>query len=427
MAQPVNTPIYKQFAAMRTAFYVLFVALFLCFPQVSRAENNPAYTVEGVEVDVTSENAVKAREKALDEAQSKAYGMLAERFLGEEGAKTIQMPDPITLSTLVQDYEVTKEQLSKRRYKGVFTIRFRPTAMKMQMASQGRVYSDQTQNPVLVLPLMQVGGSTVLWGEGNPFMTAWRSLPSDQSLLHPTILPLGDAEDIAKITGEEALQYDPMDVQALADKYGADDIAILLASTEPTQTAQGRLVVNIYSNGFDGPQFVQKISLDQGPEETDDALYSRAVQQVKGILRANWKANAAYNPAMPPATQNPPTGYPPAHAGGYYAQDPRTAGAPVPYTRPALGPVTTYNTYARFASVQDWVKMKNKLDSIYGMQAVMIKAMKPREAMLDIRYAGNINALQLALQNAGITLRASPTGGPMEIYMGPTQQQPIYR
>ena len=64
-------PIYKQFVPVRTVFYMLlaafFMAFFLTIPAISHAETNPAYTVEGVEVDVTAENAVKAREKAMDD------------------------------------------------------------------------------------------------------------------------------------------------------------------------------------------------------------------------------------------------------------------------------------------------------------------------------------------------------------------------
>ena len=97
-------PIYKQSILARTAFYLLLAAFFMVFSVSSRAETNPAYTVEGVEVDVTAENAVKAREKAVDEAQVKAYKMLAERLLGEEAMKTFVVPDPVTVSTLVQDF-----------------------------------------------------------------------------------------------------------------------------------------------------------------------------------------------------------------------------------------------------------------------------------------------------------------------------------
>ncbi len=414
MAKPVvNMPIYKQFTPVRTALYAVIAAVFLLFPAVLRAETNPAYTVEGVEVDVVAENAVKAREKALDEAQAKAYQMLAERFLSEDQMKTFKAPDPVTLSTLVQDFEVTKEQLSSRRYKGIFTFRFRPNAMKMQMASQGKIYSDRMQKPVLVLPFYDAGGKTVLWGDANPFMTAWRALPEDKNIMQPLAVPLGDADDMSAVTGDDSLDYDPVRVQELAERYGADDVAILLADSEPSTTTEGRVTVNIYTNGFEGPKFVQKIKVNQLQGEDEPALFARAAQKVRDVLRTEWKNNAAYNPVTATAPSD------------QAVQPAQTA--PVPYTRPALGPTTGYTAHARFSSVQDWVRMKNTLDKIYGMQAVMIKTMKPQEALLDMRFAGDVRALQLALQNAGITLRGGAAGTPYELYMGQMPSGTVYR
>ena len=417
-------PIYKQSMPVRTAFYMLFAAIFMVFCPAANAEPNPAYTVEGVEVDVVAENAVKAREKAVDEAQVKAYQMLAERFLGEEAMKTFKMPDPVTISAVVQDFEVTKEQLSKKRYKGTYTVRFRPNAMKMQMASKGISYSDAPKKPVLVLPFYQVGGQTVLWSDTNPWMYAWRSFSSTTNV----ILPIGDANDIAQVNDADALQYDPVEVQELAARYGADDVAIVLASPEPTGT-QGRVVVNIYNNGFEGPTFVRKMEIVQQPGEEETTMFQRAAGQVRAFLGDNWKANAAYNPAIAapqppvsPATTVTTTTY------GGQPQMPITQQAqmaPAPYTRTALGPSKLYPARARFGSVQDWVRMKNTLDRVYGMQAVMIKSLKSREAVLDIRYAGDIPALQLALQNAGIMMRGAQDCM-LEIYSG-AGSTPAYR
>ena len=351
----------------------------------------------------------------MDEAQVKAYKMLAERFLGTEAMKTFVTPDPITVSSLVQDFEVTKEQLSSKRYKGTYTVRFRPNAMKTSMASKGISYSDQPKKPVLVLPFYQVGGQTVLWSETNPWMTAWRSFSSTSN----AVIPLGDANDMAQVNDTDALQYDPLEVQELAARYGADDVAILLASPEPTGT-QGRLVINVYNNGFDGPTLVQKLVVDQQPGEDENTMFQRAAGQVRGLLTGNWKANAAYNPAAPVTTTTTVTtttyGQP---------QVPVTQRAPLPYTRTALGPSKMYPARARFSSVQDWVRLKNTLERVYGMQAVMIKTLKSREALLDIRYAGDIPSLQLALQNAGIMMRGAQDGT-LEIYSS-AGATPIYQ
>ncbi len=397
-------PIYKQFAIARTVICLLFAAVFLGFSGSATAETNPVYTIEGVEVDVTAQNAVLAREKAMEEAQVKAYQTLAERLLGPDELKTFKAPDPITVSSLVQDIEVTSEQLSRVRYKGTFTVRFRPNAMRTQMATQGRVVTDEIQKPILVLPFYQSIGQTTLWGQPNPWFDAWRKMPSDRSAIQPTALPLGDAQDMGLIDGRDVTLYDPMQLQKLADRYGANDVALLLAAIQGP-----KLQITIYKHGFNGAEPVQKITFDRLPDETDDALHVRAAQKVKSMLRADWKANAAHSPTMP-AAQTPQPNLIPA----------------VPYTRQTLGPATTYPVRARFSSVQEWVRLKGALDRTPGVQSVLIKALKPRESLLDIRFSGNVSQMQSALQGSGVMLRAAPSGGPVEIYMNTVQQPYSY-
>ncbi|PZO84831.1 MAG: hypothetical protein DI626_07970 [Micavibrio aeruginosavorus] len=422
--------IYKQFAIARTVFYLCLLALPLGVIAPSYAQTDTTYTVEGVEADAKAKNAVMAREKALAEAQVKAYRMLAEKLLPPEEMSMFKDIDADTASMLVQDFEVTNEQLSTTRYKGTFTIRFRPSAVRAQLGVRGGLPAQaggaqQAQvKPVLVLPFLEYNGRTMLWSENNPWMAAWKRAPSDRSMQQQAVVPLGDALDISRLNDEVGLRADPMRVQELATRYGADDVAFAMATSEPVATKGGRLTVNIYKNAFEGPVFVRKFSIDQIPGELEEQLYGRAAMQVKAILRQNWKTGtAAYDPMTSYSGQKPqaPAGRTAAPR-TTYGQQP--SAPPVPYTRPALGAAQSYNAIARYASAQDWVRMKNTLDRVYGMQAVMVRTLKPREASLEIRYAGTLPALQLALQNAGISMRANPSAGTIELYPAAS---PVYR
>ena len=86
------------------------------------SERLDPYTVEGIEVDVTADNAVEARADAFEVAQIKGYEILAQRFLSAEEMKTFETPDVEAISSFVKDYEVTNEQLSAVRYKGIYKI-----------------------------------------------------------------------------------------------------------------------------------------------------------------------------------------------------------------------------------------------------------------------------------------------------------------
>lgn len=412
-------PIYKQFALRRTVFYVLIAAISCIFPGISKAETNPAYTVEGVEVDVTDANAVKAREKALDEVQVKAYRMLAERLIGAEAAGAQVPPDPITASSMVQDFEVMKEQVSTTRYKGTYTVRFRPAAVRSYMAARGKSYSDVAQKPVMVLPYFEANGASVLWGEGNPWMRAWRT-SANTAGMKPVVVPLGDADDMREIGDDSAQSIDPMSVQRLAERYSAEEVAILVASITPTPTSQGRVSVDIYNNSFEGPVLVQKVAIDQMAGENADIAFTRAVQKVKEVLRQDWQVRTAYDA---PAQQQPSIPPAPVQQQPYVGRDPQYGA--VPYTRPALGPATRYAAVVRFSSAQEWARLKSTLDSLYGMQGVWVKTLKTREAALDLQYAGNARALQLALQNAGVAMQPG-AGGSIVLAPGGAAQNNVY-
>jgi hypothetical protein len=417
--------VYKQIRHARTVLFLLFMGIFACFPPFAHAQNADLYTIEGVEVDVVAENAVKAREKALMDAQVKAYEMLKERLLGD-AAKSAPNPSADDISLLMQDFEVTNEQLSRVRYKGTFTIRFRPNALKSRMAAQGQSV-DPNHKPVLVLPFYQAANRTVLWGEPNPFLKAWRSMPAAQAGLQATVVPLGDVSDVTLIDDGNVMDYDPMQVQKLAARYQADDAAIVLAAPELGTHGQRLLTISLYRHGFEGPRLVHKMTFEQARNETDDVLFVRAATRIKAILASDWKGNAPY--AAPSVSPQPPSATQ-AHAQQQqqYAPPVGVGGnPPVAYTRQALGPATTYNTYARFASMQDWIKMKNTLERVYGVQSVVVKTIRPKEALLDVRYAGNLHQFQAALQNAGIMLRANSANGPVEIFLNAQAQQPLYQ
>lgn len=136
--------LYKGFTHAKPVFFGLFAVVSLALSAPALAQMS--YTVEGVEVDVTAANAVKAREEALKQAQVKAFEQLALNTLGEEGMATYTMPSADTVMALVQDFEVTNEQLSSRRYKGMFTVRFRPALAQQYLIARPvvPVYEEQT-------------------------------------------------------------------------------------------------------------------------------------------------------------------------------------------------------------------------------------------------------------------------------------------
>src|SRR5262245_57448802 len=68
------------------------------------------YTVTGVPVDVTADNAAAARDQAIIEGQRAALKLLVENMMGTEKAAQIPLPDDAAISEMVQDFEVESER-----------------------------------------------------------------------------------------------------------------------------------------------------------------------------------------------------------------------------------------------------------------------------------------------------------------------------
>jgi hypothetical protein len=420
--------IYKQFRLARIAFYMGFALALGALNPAYAGAANALYTIEGVEVDITATNAVQAREQALVEAQKKAYEMLAQRVLSPENLKNFTPPSEDQIGALVQDFEVTNEQLSRVRYKGVFTIRFRPNALKSHMASRGKSVDEAAAKPVVVIPYFESGGRLLLWSDPNPWMQAWRSMRSTATSFNPVTVPLGDSPDVGAIGDDDLTTYDPLQLQSLASRYGADDVAITVAGFDPQ--SQGRtLMIDVYKHGFMGATQIDRKTIERNVGESDPGLFSRAAMEIATLIRQDFRTQTQdFN-----ARENQNTFhydqayYPPASS----QQEPRTVMAPsampqpqpyLPQAMPSAGGVAAagrqiYTATARFGSVRDWVQIKSTLERIPGVQAVLVKTLRSREALIDIRYAGPLGGLQSSLQTQGIGLRSGYAGQPMDLVL----------
>lgn len=160
------------------AFLVILSGFLTCFAPIAGAQNgNDPYIIHDVEVDILAESAVKARNKAFGEAQAKAFKLLAARFVSNEDLEKLPVPDAQKLSGLVKDFEISKEQLSNKRYRGTYEFRFREGAVRAHFG-HGPVYfaEEKTEEPyrILLLPYYQDIKKTVLLKKNStPF---WLSL-----------------------------------------------------------------------------------------------------------------------------------------------------------------------------------------------------------------------------------------------------------
>src|SRR4051812_45192321 len=212
-------------------------------------ESGDIYTVRDVEVDVTANNSAAARDRAITEAQRKAFDTLYSRLSPDAGAKAPALSD-IEVARLVQDFEVQRERSSAVRYLATLTVRFRPANVRSLLQTKGSSYVEVRSKPVLVLPIFQSTGSPpLLWEDRTAWRSAWENYPPPQGMV-PVVVPYGELADIADVSASKALEGDPSGFTAIAKRYDAGDVLVAVLGVrgaEPDPSSPNTVKLTRYS------------------------------------------------------------------------------------------------------------------------------------------------------------------------------------
>lgn len=387
----------------RTALTFLFLLAFLqLFPSPGQAAA-PAYTVNDVKVDILSESAVKARDKAFGEAQKVAFVKLAERFRSPEAMAGFVPPDARTIAGMVQDFEVVSEQLSTRRYLGTYTFRFKANAVNRYFGGAPSYRSDDMAygRPagLMILPFFQqAGADPVLWDAGkNPWLQAWQ-----KTSMEGLLLPLGDASDIMDVRDNQPLTYNAAGLRRMKTRYETRDAAIVFARFDQAQA--NPLTIEIYRTDKYPPELVKSLPVINGSSRTLGDLMQKTISEVKVALSNNWKAAepvpqetlavseqlepysdaVTINPVQPPLAQ---------------PQRPQAQTAP-------LGGNIRVKT--SFTTIAEWLATRRALNSVPELTGIRIVALRANEAVVDLNYAdwpslsSGLSARGMSIQGTGV-------------------------
>lgn len=369
MAQ-INRHFIKAFLIL-----VILTPLYALPFQNDAQASDAAFTIEDVNVDVTSESSAKAREEAFAKAQYRAFKQLTDRLLSSAQAETFVMPDVPTISTFIQDFEVTNEQLSSVRYVGTYTFRFKDEEVRRFLNMQNVSFTDVSSKPVLVLPYYQAGANTILWGDNNLWLKAWSSNKTYQGLV-PTMVPMGDLQDVNALDENRPLRYDGEKMQAMVERYGAREALIVIATPKDAQTLDdgtlvpGTLEISIYQALGMTPRFLRSITVKRTPDDYNAAaIFNKGVQRVRDVFQEQWKSQTMVNPSF---------------SGN------------------------SLKARIRFSSMQEWIETQSALERVQGMTDMKILSLTPRMAEIEISFRGSESRLRLALSQADMTLSKPP-------------------
>jgi Uncharacterized protein conserved in bacteria (DUF2066) len=328
------------------------------------------YTVSDIDVDVTADSAVAARDQAILLAQRSAYDKLLLQVADTDAATALPQLSNEQIADLVEDFDVVSERSSTVRYIGKFNFHFRADAVRRLLEENGIRYAVLTSPPVLVLPVLTADGQSMLWSDANGWFVAWQSHPTAGSLV-PVKLPLGDLSDMGAIDASDALAGDIAKLTPLTLHYGAQSVLVLEATlaTDPASNT-GKLALAARRYDFHGLVESFEDEVDGAGNDLDQ-LYGQAIDRVMQRIQIAWKQ------------QN-------------------LVSSSVQQTIDVAVPIADYAA---------WLLIRRRLAQVNTIQRVEMRSLRLDLARLEITYVGDLAQLQQALGTRSLAL--TDDGGDM--------------
>jgi hypothetical protein len=145
---------------MRSLWRLLLALCLLSAPASAwAAGRGDVYSVSGVEVDVTSADAAKARDLGFAQAQSLAFDRLVKRLTAPEDLARISAPKlaPEALDRLVDGVDIQEEHRSDVRYLARVAVNFDPAGVRKALQDAGLRVFDTRTAALLVAPVAAPG------------------------------------------------------------------------------------------------------------------------------------------------------------------------------------------------------------------------------------------------------------------------------
>ena len=322
------------------------------------------FVIENVAVDETSSTALKAREKALEIGQKRAWKKLLERMTFPETVKKVADIPYSELRSLIRGYEVMRERTSTVRYLADLNVTFSGNEVRQFFLNNNIDYAETPSAPVLVVPLLIRQGAASLWETPNPWRDAWQNLPEQRGLVDIRV-PVGDLADIRDIAAIQALRGDQKKLKKIAKRYNAKTIVVAKAfkrfGIKDNLPILEIIITKIRTDQIE-ETIIDTIKGEIGDDLLD--LLGVGVTRVVNSIVDSWKKENAVT----------------------------------------TGLLLRVPVFVPIKGLNNWLGITSQLDEIGILKRTNLRRLSKREALIDLWVTGNITLLENALGSKNLSL-----------------------
>jgi hypothetical protein len=359
-------------------------------PPVDSTSN---FEIMGVDVDVSAENAEKARIEGWRRAQSLGWRMLWARTHRRPLSEAPVLTDSV-LNNIVSGIIIEQEQIGPNRYIARLGVQFDRARTGQMLGVQGLA---RRSVPMLVIPVMVTGSSAYSFEFRNEWQRAWAQFRTAGSAID-YVRPSGAGVDPLVLNMGQTKRRGRGWWRMLLDQYGAADIVVpevdlrraypggpamgvFSARYGPDNVLIGRFTLTA-RNSAEIPQM-----LAEGVRRLD-ILYTQALDS--GLLRPD-PSLVIVQPPLPPL---------PVEETEQVAED---MGQQVP-----AGLTTTFNIQVPTPDAAAVQQAEVSVSRVNGVTSAITTSLAlGGSSTMRVTFVGDAAALQAALQAQGWQVQAS--------------------
>ena len=309
------------------------------------------YTVTGVPVDATADNALAAQTEAISEGQMVAANILVDRMslYKDRAAKNFQGVSQEDGAKMIRALEIANEKRSANRYLGDITVAFNRSAVSQYMRAMGLTLVATQSRERLVIPILE---GEALWSS-NGWASAWQEANIEHSLTPmQAITPRPALNGI--ITDPYAEKLDIKALQAIGQVFGVQQI--LIAKARPNYPG--------YSVALTDVALDSKTSRNVGRVSGSSAM--EAVMATVGAVEESWKESVVGNVS----------------------------------TASVVLPVSVL-----YRSQSEWQQLQDVINGSAQIRSARLEALSKSGAMMALTYGGDLERLRNELSFKGVSLK----------------------
>lgn len=326
--------------------------------------SDKVFTVANYPVEASAENAVAAKERAVQEGQEAAFRSLLKRLIPVTAIGRAKQLASVRAAELVEGVRVRSERNSTTDYIASYDFTFQSKAVRDLLRREGIPFTDEQAPPVTIVPAWRSAAGAPPKDEAG-WTKAWKGLDLDNSLTPVKLQQL--RSEVRAETIDAIAAGDGSAMRGLASEYKTEYVLLALAELD---AAAGRLNVTLAGRDAVGAFALKR------PYRVDaaDPAYVRELAAVVAhrILEGRWKAIKA-------------------RGGG-------ASGA---------GGDTDLLIAVEFRGMSEWQDISRKLGATRGVEELEVAGLSARGARVTLRYAEGAEQLAQELARQGLNLRNS--------------------